>query len=139
MHRSQRSPPALRTCNDSLTLVDDGARSARLAVERLGNKTQDAGFTEYFNPMPAVSACCRNRSMRVLNVLRLRALLVALVLLGSGALVDATAATVTWTGGGADGNWSNSLNWTNGTTNVVPAANDALVFAGTTRLTSTND
>lgn len=38
---------------------------------------------------------------------------------------SADAATMTWDGGGANGNWSNALNWEN---DVAPSANDALVF-----------
>ena len=42
---------------------------------------------------------------------------------------------LTWTGGGADNLWSLAGNW-NG---LVPVPGDALVFGGTTRLTSVND
>ena len=45
------------------------------------------------------------------------------------------AATDTWTGAGADGNWTNPLNW-GGT---APVAGDNLVFSGATRLTTTNN
>ncbi len=45
------------------------------------------------------------------------------------------AATVTWSGGGGDDNWSTAANW-GGT---APIAGDALVFAGTTRATPNND
>ncbi|MDD4019251.1 MAG: autotransporter-associated beta strand repeat-containing protein, partial [Kiritimatiellae bacterium] len=43
--------------------------------------------------------------------------------------------TRTWTGGGADANWSTPANW-GGT---APTANDTLVFSGTTQLASHND
>lgn len=42
----------------------------------------------------------------------------------------------TWTGGGADAKWSTAANWSGG---VAPTAGDSLVFAGTTRTSSTND
>src|SRR5215216_4908151 len=41
----------------------------------------------------------------------------------------------TWTGGGADNNWTTAGNW-GGT---APVADDALAFAGLLRLTNTND
>jgi autotransporter-associated beta strand protein len=41
---------------------------------------------------------------------------------------------VTWTGGGADNNWQTPANWT-----ALPNAGDSLNFAGSTRLTSTNN
>jgi len=41
----------------------------------------------------------------------------------------------TWIGGGGDAKWSTPANW-GGT---APAANDTLVFSGTTQLASTND
>lgn len=41
---------------------------------------------------------------------------------------------VTWTGGGADANWQTSANWT-----ALPNAGDSLNFAGSTRLTNTNN
>lgn len=44
------------------------------------------------------------------------------------------AATYTWDGGGGDDNWSTAANWNNTLT-----TGNALVFAGTTRLTNTND
>ncbi len=47
----------------------------------------------------------------------------------------AWSATITWTGGGGDANWSTGLNW-GGT---APAAGDDLVFAGSARPASTND
>jgi autotransporter-associated beta strand protein len=46
-----------------------------------------------------------------------------------------SAATVTWTGGGADNNWTTAANW-GGT---APVAGDSLVFAGITRLAPNNN
>ena len=60
-----------------------------------------------------------------------RGLVVTLLSAALACSIPAThAATATWTGGGADDNWTNLLNW-GGT---APVANDSLVFAGTTRL-----
>ena len=59
----------------------------------------------------------------------------AILVVVIGAFLPAAAATVTWTGNGADDNWSTGANW-GGT---APVAGDALVFAGTTRLTPNND
>jgi autotransporter-associated beta strand protein len=42
----------------------------------------------------------------------------------------------TWSGAGANGNWSNATNWGGG---VAPANGSQLNFAGTTRVTNTND
>jgi len=47
---------------------------------------------------------------------------------GVGSQVD------TWTGGGADANWQTAANW-----NTVPTAGHTLTFAGTTRLSNTNN
>ena len=47
----------------------------------------------------------------------------------------AGAATRSWTGGGADGNWSSAANW-GGT---APVENDALAFGGSVRLANIND
>ena len=55
-----------------------------------------------------------------------------------GALLVATVASAadrTWNGGGSDANWSTAANW-GGT---APSAGDVLMFAGSTRLTNTND
>jgi autotransporter-associated beta strand protein len=41
----------------------------------------------------------------------------------------------TWTGGGADNNWTTAGNWGG----VAPALNDSLRFAGSTRLAATNN
>jgi hypothetical protein len=49
--------------------------------------------------------------------------------------VTVVGTTRTWTGGGADNNWTTAANWADG---AVPMAGDALVFAGGTRL-SAND
>lgn len=45
------------------------------------------------------------------------------------------AATLTWTGGGTDNNWSTGANW-GGT---PPATGDNLIFSGTSRQVNTND
>lgn len=42
----------------------------------------------------------------------------------------------TWSGAGANGNWSNAANWGGG---VAPVNGSQLEFAGTTRVTNTND
>jgi autotransporter-associated beta strand protein len=47
---------------------------------------------------------------------------------GAGFQLDA------WSGGGADSNWQTSANW-----KALPAAGDSLNFAGTTRLSNTNN
>lgn len=46
-----------------------------------------------------------------------------------------SAATRTWTGGGADDNWSTAANWGG----VAPATGDTLLFTGTARTTNVND
>jgi autotransporter-associated beta strand protein len=53
------------------------------------------------------------------------------ILLATGA----QAADQTWTGGGADNNWSTAANWGGAT----PANNDNLIFNGTAQQNSTND
>lgn len=51
--------------------------------------------------------------------------------------LPAAAASITWDGGGADGNTSTAFNWVG---DVAPAATgDTLVFAGTTNLAVNND
>ena len=45
------------------------------------------------------------------------------------------AATLTWSGAGADDNWSTAANWGG----AAPVAGDVLIFAGMTRLTPVND
>lgn len=59
-------------------------------------------------------------------------LLACLVL---GASSTAQAATLTWSGAGADDNWSTSANWGGS----APAAGDVLTFGGMTRLSPVND
>lgn len=59
---------------------------------------------------------------------------VLLALLPHGALA---APLGTWVGGGANGMWATSSNWTG--TAPVAGGTSSLVFAGSTRLTSTND
>jgi len=50
-------------------------------------------------------------------------------------VVSASAVTVrTWSGGGADANWTTAGNW-----DVLPVAGNELDFAGGTRLTNTNN
>src|SRR5438093_5709812 len=51
-------------------------------------------------------------------------------------LAAVRAADLTWTGAGADNNWTTAANWLGG---VAPAPGDRLVFDGTTRLTATNN
>src|SRR6185369_7950600 len=46
------------------------------------------------------------------------------------------AADKTWDGGGGDDNWLTGLNWADDT---APAANDALFFDGSSRLTPNNN
>src|SRR5437016_5112378 len=53
----------------------------------------------------------------------------------AGLVLPLRAATVTWNGGAADDNWSTGANWGG----VAPLPDDALVFAGLTRLTPFND
>lgn len=47
----------------------------------------------------------------------------------------ASAATLTWSGTGANGSWGTAQNWAGA---VAPVSGDTLVFAGSTRLTNTN-
>src|SRR5437868_4181463 len=47
----------------------------------------------------------------------------------------ARAAVVTWTGGGADANWSTGQNWGG----AAPAGGDLLVFDGNIQLTNHNN
>ena len=51
------------------------------------------------------------------------------------ALVPSRAATVTWTGGGTDDNWSTAANWGG----IVPSPGDSLIFTTTSRLNNTNN
>ncbi|MFM9058667.1 MAG: beta strand repeat-containing protein, partial [Planctomycetaceae bacterium] len=47
---------------------------------------------------------------------------------------EALASIRTWTGGGADSNWSTTANWSS-----VPNGNDDILFSGTNRLNSVNN
>jgi fibronectin-binding autotransporter adhesin len=51
-------------------------------------------------------------------------------------IAAAPAAVKTWDGAGADDNWQTGQNWN---ADTAPAADDQLVFAGTTRPTPSND
>ena len=51
------------------------------------------------------------------------------------ALIPARAATVTWTGGGNNDNWSTPANWGG----IVPSPGDSLIFTTTSRLNNTNN
>ena len=51
------------------------------------------------------------------------------------ALVPGRAATVTWTGGGNNDNWSTAANWGG----IVPSPGDSLIFTTTSRLINTNN
>jgi hypothetical protein len=42
----------------------------------------------------------------------------------------------TWSGGGGNNNWSTVANWTS---SAAPTDGDSLIFAGTTRVSNTND
>ena len=59
--------------------------------------------------------------------------LLACLLLGASS--TAQAATLTWSGAGADDNWSTSANWGGS----APVAGDVLTFGGMTRLSPVND
>jgi len=50
-----------------------------------------------------------------------------------------SAASVTWDGGGNDNNWSTKGNWTGGGGGSPPNGNDTINFAGSTRLSNTNN
>ena len=52
------------------------------------------------------------------------------------AIAPARGQNFTWSGGGADNNWTTPANWEGG---VAPSANSVLRFGGSTRLTNTND
>jgi fibronectin-binding autotransporter adhesin len=69
------------------------------------------------------------------------ALLILAAVPAVGALTAhrAAAATDTWIGGGADGNWLTTGNWATGTGNAPPVANDILTFGGTINLTTNNN
>jgi fibronectin-binding autotransporter adhesin len=51
------------------------------------------------------------------------------------ALVPGRAATLTWTGGGNNDNWSTAANWGG----IVPSPGDSLIFTTTSRLINTNN
>ena len=57
----------------------------------------------------------------------------ACLVLGASSMTE--AATLTWSGAGADDNWSTSANWGGS----VPVAGDILTFGGMTRLSPVND
>jgi fibronectin-binding autotransporter adhesin len=54
--------------------------------------------------------------------------------LAAGSIAISQAATITWSGAGADNNWQTGANWVNG---LVPASGDSLVFTGSLRLAPT--
>ena len=58
------------------------------------------------------------------------------LLLAGFAPCQIRAADKIWDGGGADGFWQSGENWD---ANTPPAANDRLIFTGTTRLNNTNN
>lgn len=64
--------------------------------------------------------------------------LISLLMMAEAGKAIAGQATTTWSGGGADGNWSSAANWASGT---APTAgnNTLLLFTGTTRTSSTNN
>ena len=60
----------------------------------------------------------------------------------SGTTQTISAATLTWTGGDSSNNWSAAGNWVGpdpSENQVTPQASDDLAFAGSTRLSNTND
>ena len=62
-----------------------------------------------------------------------RTLTAALVASSVLASTTASAASITWDGGGANSNWATGLNWVGDTAPVASVTND-LIFAGSTRL-----
>ena len=76
------------------------------------------------------------RKTRVLMPFRILNVQQRLALLPVFLFANAAAAASTWDGGGADDYWSNATNWVD---DVAPAFPAALTFAGSTRLTPTND
>lgn len=54
----------------------------------------------------------------------------------NGTISVAAAGSSVWNGGGANGNWNTSANWTNGS---VPANGNILTFQGTVRQSNTNN
>ena len=61
--------------------------------------------------------------------------LLAAAAMSLAAVIGASAAPRTWSGGGADNNWSTAANW-GGT---APVSADSLIFAGTQRTTNLNN
>ena len=61
--------------------------------------------------------------------------LLAAAALSLAAVIGASAAPRTWSGGGADNNWSTAANW-GGT---APVSGDSLIFAGIQRTTNLNN
>src|SRR3569623_81054 len=77
------------------------------------------------------------RNPFVVDVIRQRKSARILVALSLSLLIPlAQAATLTWTGGGANDNWSTAGNW-GGT--AMNATGDLIQFTGSTRLTPVND
>src|SRR3954469_13732954 len=70
----------------------------------------------------------------ILNYRASRVLL-ASVLSAAAFLAQPSQAQLTWSGLGADANWSTPANWAG----VAPVNGDALIFAGSTQLVNTND
>src|SRR4051812_32185447 len=70
----------------------------------------------------------------ILNYRASRVLL-ASVLSAAAFLAQPSQAQLTWSGLGADANWSTPANWAG----VAPVDGDALIFAGSTQLVNTND
>ncbi|MFH0954014.1 MAG: Ig-like domain repeat protein [Verrucomicrobiota bacterium] len=66
---------------------------------------------------------------------RLQAALPSLALVAALLGITAQADTHTWTGGGANNNWTNALNWGG----AAPTNGDSLVFDGNARLITTNN
>ena len=77
----------------------------------------------------------KTETLQVRNLLyhRIQAALAGFCLLT--VTTAATAATVTWTGGGSDANWSTAGNWNSG----VPNPGDSLILDGSAGLTANND
>jgi autotransporter-associated beta strand repeat/autotransporter-associated beta strand repeat len=67
-----------------------------------------------------------------------RIFLLSIILIVAFLCVDSFAALKTWTGGGADINWSTTANWQSG---IVPVNNDTIIFNSSSiaRLNNTNN
>jgi autotransporter-associated beta strand protein len=65
-------------------------------------------------------------------------LLACLAWLGAGTPA-LHAGTDTWSGGGANNNWSTAGNWSSASAHEPPISGDSLIFTGTTRLTANNN